>query len=150
MTRKMGDMPYTVVDDELYAELAELAGQKVVHIQVWEDALLDELAAEPPAAAQDSFDMDLYLEDGVYFELYSAACHLNPEGEALAGWETVQRLLLDRVRRGLWLLEVAVDEGGALALVLGDPSANPSGQAARLYLAIAGWLIEQWDELPEA
>ena len=32
------EMPlYTVVDDELYDELSQLAGQKVVHVEVWED-----------------------------------------------------------------------------------------------------------------
>jgi hypothetical protein len=147
----MNDTPYTAVDDELYEEVAELAGQKVVHVAVWEDSVLDELATRPAVTGQDSFDLDLYLEDGVYFELYSAACFVDPEGDPLAGYENVQSLLLDLMHRGLWLLEVAVDEGEALVLVLGDSPAELPGdkQAPRLYVAIAGWLIEEWDELPE-
>lgn len=151
MTRKMSDTPYTAVDDEMYAELVELAGQQVVHIELWEDSVLDELAAQPAVAGQDSFDLDLYLDDGVYFELYSAAGYVDPEGEPLVGHETVQTILLEQMRRGLWLREVAVDEGDALVLVLGDNPAEPPAaeQSPRLYLAIAGWLIEEWDELPE-
>ena len=31
----------TVVDDELYDELADLVGQRIVHAIVWNDSLLD-------------------------------------------------------------------------------------------------------------
>ena len=36
---------YTIVDDELYEELCALEGQQVVQAAVWEDSLVDGLAA---------------------------------------------------------------------------------------------------------
>ena len=54
------EMPlFTTVDDETYAELNELAGQRVVQIAVWEDALDEALTATTgDPAEQQSFDLD--------------------------------------------------------------------------------------------
>jgi len=43
----------------------------------------------------------------------------------------------------MWLEEIAVDESDALILVLGDQGTT------KIYLAVEGWLLEEWDELPE-
>ena len=59
---------YTTVDDELYEELGELVGQKVVYFELWEDSLADELEADGESSEvseeDTSFDLDLYLDDG--------------------------------------------------------------------------------------
>jgi hypothetical protein len=135
---------FTTVDDELYDELSELVDQKVVHAAVWEESLVDALSHEEPTDAPTvDFDLDLYLEDGVYFELYGVQFFSDLESEPWAGLETVTERLVALINRGLWLIEVAVDEQDGLVLVLGYPD-RPA-----LYLTIGGWLIEEWDELPE-
>lgn len=131
------------VDDELYDELAELVGQQIVHIAVWEDSMVDALIAptddEPQAP---SFDMDLYLEGGVYFELYGVSVYPDPSADPWTDRVDVEQRMAAIVRAGGALGEVAVDEADALVLVLFEAD-KPAA-----YLAIGGWLLEAWDELP--
>ena len=140
------EMPlYTAVDDELYDELSQLAGQKIVHVEVWEDSLSTALEGEEVAPQeQASFDIDLYLADGAYFELYSAACFDSPDGDPWQGLETVSGRLIAAAKQGAALQEIAVDEEDQLVLVL----AYAGGK--QIYLPVAAWLIEEWDELPSA
>lgn len=138
------DLPlYTTVDDATYNELNELVGQRVVHVAVWEDALEDALVETPedPAARQ-SFDLDLYLEDGAYFELYGVTCFSAPEEEPWRGQSLVDQQLRALVSRKATLKEVAVDEEENLVLIAGK------GQE-QVYLLVGAWLLEEWDELPE-
>jgi hypothetical protein len=135
---------YTTVDDELFDELSELIDQQVVHVDVWEDSLADALAGEELVAPTTSVDLDLYLEDGVYFELYGVQCFPDPEREPLADPAAIRTHLVDLIRRSIRLEDVAVDEEEALVLVLGRD------QRPQLYLVVAGWLIDEWDELPDA
>lgn len=135
---------YTTVDDELYAELSELAGQKIVYVAVWEDSLagvLEEEEVDPEV--QDSFDVDLYLADGAYFELYSVTCIDSLDGEPWVGLEATTTRLAGLPRRNASLEEVAVDEQEQLVLVL------RYGDGKRVYIVVAAWLLEEWDELPE-
>ena len=140
---------YTAVDDELYDELSELVGQKVVFVAVWEDSLADALGsatAAPDDAADDTFqfDIDLYLADGVFFELYGTQCFSDLDAAPWRGLEKCSRQLVSLLNRGLWLEEVAVTEEDDLVLVLGQ-AGNPL-----VYFNVGGWLIEEWDELPDA
>lgn len=138
------EMPlYTTVDDELYDELAALAGQNVVYIEVWEDSLSTalEVEAEDPDA-QISFDMDIYLADGAYFELYSAACYPDLDSDPWRGLDNVQTQMTAVAKRGAQLEEVAVDEEDQLVLVL------RYAEGQHLYLPVAAWLLNEWDELP--
>jgi hypothetical protein len=139
---------YTTVDDELYDELSELSGQKVVYVEMWEDSLADaldqgETPATAPSATSNHFDLDLYLEDGVYFELYGAQCYADLDAEPWRGLDIAQKRLVGLVKRGLWLEEVAVNEDDGLVLVL-----SHKGEA-QLYIDVGGWLIDEWDELPD-
>ena len=138
------DLPLqTTVDDELYAELSQLAGQKVILVEVWEDSLSAALEGEEiDPEEQSSFDIDLYLADGAYFELYSAACFDSPDSDPWQGLESVSERLAAVARQGATLQEVAVDEEDQLVLVLSY------GGGKQLYLPIAAWLLEEWDELP--
>jgi hypothetical protein len=140
------EMPlYTTVDDDLYDELSQLVGQAVVFVEVWEDSLSSALAEEEEEpGAQASFDIDLYLEDGAYFELYSATCFDSLEGEPWVGLEEVSRRLTAAGKQKAVLEEIAVDEEDQLVLVL------KVGQGAHVYLPVAAWLLEEWDELPGA
>ena len=135
---------FTTVDDELFEELNELVGQKVVYAGFWEDSLEDALEqTETDPADQTAFDLDLYLEDGVYFELYSTVFYPTLDSEALKGRDVVSQQMIEMGKKGIWLEEIAVDENDELVLVLGDEG------EANLYLSIAGWRLEEWDELPE-
>lgn len=138
------DLPLmTTVDDEQYDELCDLAGQRVAHVALWEDSLADALAeSESDPAAQVTFDLDLYLEEGVYFELYGVQLYPDPDAEPLQGLDATQHRLLSLVDQGLWLDEVAVGEEDELVLVLGH------AQEPVLYLAAGAWLLEEWEELP--
>ena len=134
----------TVVDDETYDELMMLVEQRVVHVALWEDSLADGLVGgTAEATAQDTFDIDLYLEDGVYFELYSVACFDDPDAEAWQGLAASGSRLAALVKAGARLSDIAVDEEDSLILVL----AAPGGRVA--YLAVGAWLLAEWDELPE-
>jgi hypothetical protein len=135
---------YTEVDDELYEELAALAGEKVVHVEIWEESLGDVMAGEEgEETGQIGFDIDLYLEGGIYFELYSTVCYPTIESDPLEGLSTVQNSLSSLVKSGVWLEEVAVDDENSLILVLAQQ------KKPRLYLLIGAWTVGEWDELPE-
>jgi hypothetical protein len=134
----------TAVDDEIYDELSELVGQRVVHIALWEDSLVDALAdATPDPMHQSAFDIDLYLEDGVYFELYGVTCFDDPDGDPWSGHAATQARFAALVGGSATLAEVAVDEDDGLVLVL------ESANGGTVFLAVAAWLPDEWDELPE-
>lgn len=134
---------YTTVDDEMYDELADLTGQKIVHIELWEDALGDTLDDAPTdPTARIAVDLDLYLDGGVYFELYGVVCFPNPEADPLVGFSRIEEQLTGLVKQELWLDEVAVDEENALVFVLSQH------HQPQLYLMIDGWTFAEWDELP--
>jgi hypothetical protein len=143
---KQDDLPlYTTLDDELYEELSQLVGQKIVLVEVWEDSLSTALEGEEVEPEQQvSFDIDLYLADGAYFELYSATCFDSPDSEPWQGVENVSARLAAAARQGAALQEVAVDEEDQLVLVLAY------GGGKQIYLPVAAWLLEEWDELPSS
>ncbi|MFN3979819.1 MAG: hypothetical protein ACK4SA_05495 [Caldilinea sp.] len=145
MSRAEKDLPLmTTVDDETYDELVTLIEQRIVHIALWEDSLADGLTDRPAdPAVQDTFDIDLYLEDGVYFELYGVACFDDPDAEAWNGLATTGTRLATLVKSGVRLNDIAVDEDDGLILVL-----EASG-GKTVYLAVGAWLLAEWDELPE-
>jgi hypothetical protein len=138
------DVPiYTVVDDELFEELDELTDQRVSHVEVWEGSLaydLEETEVDP--TVQELFDLDLYLADGVYFELYGVAAFEDLAQGPLVGMDLLVRTLSSQVNQGVWLDEIAVDEEEQLVLVLARH------HEPVLYLSVGGWLLEEWDELP--
>jgi len=134
---------YTEVDDEMYEELAALVGEKIVHVEIWEESLGDVMAGEEAEeAGQIGFDIDLYLEDGVYFELYSVTSFKTLDGDPLPDCTRVEESIRSLLKENASLGDVAVDENDALVLVL-NRGPNPA-----LYLAVGGWVLEEWDELP--
>ena len=136
---------YTTVDDEMFDELSELVEQKVVFFELWEDSLADALAEQTvDPTRQSTFDLDLYLEDGVYFEMYGVACFDDPDAEAWRGQEHAGARLATLVAAHAQLGDVAVDDDDGLVLVL----ATPDGRST--YLVVGAWLLAEWDELPDA
>jgi hypothetical protein len=134
----------TEVDDATYDELLELVEQRVVHIALWEDSLADALEeGQATAGPPSTFDLDLYLEDGIYFELYGVSCFDDLDADPWHGLAESQARLAGLVARQARLDEIAVDEENGLVLVVGVPSGK------LLYLAVAAWLLGEWDELPD-
>ena len=86
------------VDDELFDELVELVGQQIVHLAVWEDSMADALDLANGEPQPPSFDMDVYLEGGVYFELYGVSVYPDPASEPWADRAEVERRLSALVR----------------------------------------------------
>lgn len=144
MARKERDFDfYTVVDDDAYDDLAQLAGEKVVHVEIWEESLGDTLDGEAvDLADQVAVDMDLYLDGGIYFELYGVVAYPSPDEEPLVGFDQIEQQLTRLVKQTLWLDEVAVDEENALVLILSRQ------HKPQLYLMVGGWSFAEWDELP--
>lgn len=135
----------TAVDDEMYDELSALVGQRIVHIAVWEDSLADALAEHTvDAARQTTFDIDLYLEDGVYFELYGVTCFDDPDAEPWKGLEQAESRMAPLVTAHARLSDVAVDEEDALILIV------ERAKGVAVYLVISAWLLAEWDELPDS
>jgi hypothetical protein len=141
---------YTRIDDEQYDELSELNGQAIVHVAVWEEGLADAIAlpnageTTTGAQAEVAADIDLYLGDGVYFELYGTLCYTDLEAPPLADLATIEQRLQRLVKAGVVLEEVAVDDDDGLVLILGQR------HQPVLYLQVGAWLLDEWEELPEA
>lgn len=154
-----GDTLYTGVDDDQFDDLAELTGQQVVHAGLWQDSMATALTPQDSLEAQDApahahnavaesaddavFDLDLYLRDGVYFELYGVQLYPSLDSEPLSGYDAAQQHLRALIDSGLWLDEIGVDEDDSLVLILcrrRDPL---------LYVPAGAWVVDEWDELPD-
>lgn len=137
---------YTSVDDEQYDELSQLNGQKIVHVSVWEEGLADSIATPGNGAnANDetAADLDLYLADGIYFELYGTLCYTDLDAPPLSSLTEIEQQLQRLVKVGAVLEEVAVDEDDGLVLVLAQR------HKPVFYLQVGAWLLDEWEELPD-
>ena len=163
MTSRNGKKPtkdiaelYTSVSNELYDELAELEGQEITRIVVWEESLLEELAeqldvdvedfdvaVQKAAGTRTAFDLDLYVEGGLYLELYATFCYPTLDSDPLRGFNETQALIARLVDQGLTLDEVAVDEDDQLVLALATIEAAAD---AALYFVVSGWSIDAWSD----
>lgn len=139
---------FTHVDDEQYDELSELNGQPLVYAAVWEEGLADALVSPRTAEAtppnEVAADIDLYLRDGIYFELYGTLCYIDLDGEPLSSLDAIEARLQTLVAEGAVLGEIAVDEEDGLVLVLAQR------QRPVLYLQVGAWLLDEWEELPDS
>jgi hypothetical protein len=154
---------YTRLDDEQYDELSELNGQPVVHVSVWEEGLADAItspsrdanhganreanrAANPDTYNDDNeaADIDIYLRDGVYFELYGTLCYTSLDAPPLNDLTQIEQRLQRLVKAGVVLEEIAVDDEDGLVLVLAQH------HQPVLYLQVGAWLLDEWEELPDS
>lgn len=134
---------FTTVDDEMYDDLSSLTGQKVVYAELWDESLQDTLnGATTDPATQVAVDLDLYLDGGVYFELYGVVSYRDLTADPLVGFAAIQQHITQLIKQELWLDEVAVDEEDSLILILAQH------HRPQLYLQIDGWSVAEWDELP--
>ena len=153
---------FVTVSDDAYTELSKMTGQRILGFAVWDETLSDEVE-NPTSDAdvslnghanasingddsasddKDAVDIDIYLEGGIYFELYGTLCYPTLESEPLIGTSTIRNAIADLVNSNVWLDDVAVDDEEQLVLVLSQH------RRPQLYLSVGGWLVEEWDELP--
>lgn len=141
----------TSVSDDTYRELSKLTGQKIVSFTLWDDSLADALTEKesPPDVESGAnvvscdADIDLYLQEGVYFELYSAQFYPDIYSEPLATQAAIEKELSALIEAGVWLDAIAVDENSQLVLILSQQ------HLPHLYILISGWILNGWEELPE-
>lgn len=135
---------HTQVTDELFDEMGELLGARVVHAVVWPDLLADALvSATSDSDSRAEFDLDVYLEGSVYFELYGTLLFASLDTFPVQGYDSVRNALRNLIPDGLWLNEIAVDDEDQLVLVLGQQ------RRPLVYLVAGGWALDEWEELPE-
>ncbi len=130
-----------VVDDETLDELTALNGEAIVGIAVWEDSVAQALDAGE--LTDSAVDLDVYLESGVFFELYGVLCYPDLDSEPLSGTDAIDRKMAVLVAAGLALEDIAVDTEDSLVLVLGN-----EGEPL-LYLNAGAWRLDEWEELPD-
>ena len=134
------DIRYTV-DDETFDELADLAGERIAGIGVWEDSITQALGEGE--MTDSAVDVDVYLDCGVFFELYGVLCYPDLDSEPLAGTTTIDAHLAALVSQGIMLIDIAVDDEDSLVLILGADT-RPI-----LYLNAGAWTLNEWEELPD-
>lgn len=131
--------------EEAYEALAALEGYPIMGVAFWDSSLVDDLEDElVDDQDRDVIDLDLYLADNVLLELYGAALYRLPEPTLVVGVVALEKVLVELIDRDGALVEVAESEDGTPALVFGFDD------GPFLAVVVGGWLISQWDELPEA
>lgn len=129
--------------DAVYAELMEqVAGRKVVGVALWEESLADEETGAVSPEARDIVDLDLYLEENLYFELYGVQIFPDLDSDPLRGLAQIGKIMSRLASKGVWLDEIAATEEDELVLILSRH------HEPQMYLVVAGWLLDQWETLP--
>lgn len=135
---------HTELSEDLYQELVDtVEGERVVGMAIWESSLADEEGQEIAPEQRDIFDLDLYLENHTYLELYGVYVHTDPMEPPLRGLDRLGTILSNLVEQGVWLDEIATTEDNELVLILARH------REPQLYLNVGGWSLEEWDRLPD-
>lgn len=128
------------VDDETLEELQQLEQEEICRIVQWGESIVDALADTQDFRA---VDLDLYLADGVLFELYGVLCYPDLESDPISEPEEMDTMFDLYQGEGALIAEIAVDTEDDLVLLL------TNGSGATLYLNIGAWSLEEWEELPD-
>lgn len=134
----------TRLTDELYEDLEEsVIGEKVVGLALWEESLADDEEDVPDSDERQIFDLDLYLENNLYFELYGVLFFADQDGEPLQGLDHIGTIVSELTDKGVWLDEIAATDEDELVLILSQ------NHEPKLYLSVGGWTLDEWDTLPD-
>ena len=128
------------IDDQTLEELRTLEGQSIKKIALWDETIVYALGHDALSAA--AVDIDVYLEDGVLFELYGVLCYTDLDDEPIADAAELSLKLSGFQGEESFLDEVAMDTEDDLVLVALDAEDQP------LYLNAGAWMLEEWEELP--
>ena len=142
-SRNRRDEIYSQLDDEQFKMLVKtVEEEKIVGLVLWEESIADEEKEKPALEARALFDLDLYLENNLFLELYGTFIFPDPDNDPLHGWQQTGKILQTLIANGVWLDEIAATEEDELILIL---SQNHKPQ---LYMNVGGWSIEEWETLP--
>lgn len=134
----------TRLTDELYEDMEEsVVGEKVVGLALWEESLADDEEDVPESDERQVFDLDLYLENNLYFELYGVLFFADQDGEPLQGLDQIGTIVSELTDKGVWLDEIAATDDDELVLILSQ------NHEPKLYLSVGGWTLDEWDTLPD-
>lgn len=134
----------TVVTEKDMQNLHALEGKLLTTLTLWEDSLAygDEDEAVPEAE-RIFFDCDLYFADRQLLEVYGASAYFDPDGEPLQGMEVITEALGELAEGGNVVAEVGSDAEDGLVLVFA------ADDEATMIMAVSGWVLSTWDELPD-
>ena len=134
----------TVVTEKDMQSLRALEGKLLTTLTLWEDSLAygdeDEVV---PETERIFFDCDLYLADRQLLEVYGASAYFDPDGEPLQGMEVITEALGELAEGGNVVAEVGSDAEDGLVLVF------TADDEATMIMAVSGWVLSTWDELPD-
>jgi hypothetical protein len=136
------DELYYELDDDRRAELNEIAGLKVLGIELWEESIADEEEEQPPAPEERVFvDCDVYFDDNVALELYVAAVYPDPDGEPVSGVDNIFAAIGRLADDNLELVDYgeADEEDGGIALAFGR------GDNVQMVLVANAWMVTDWE-----
>ena len=134
----------TVLTESVLENLRALQGKMLTSLTLWEDSLAygDEEEAVPEAERV-FFDCDLYFADRQLLEVYGASAYFDPDGGPLEGIEAITDALGELAEGGNVVAEVGSDAEDGLVLVFAVED------EATLIMAVSGWVLSTWDELPD-
>ncbi|HRJ40680.1 MAG: hypothetical protein KJZ86_18775 [Caldilineaceae bacterium] len=134
----------TRLTDELYEEMEDnVIGEKVVGLALWEESLADDEENRPEADERQVFDLDLYLENNLYFELYGVLFFTDQDGDPLQGLDRIGTIVAELTDKGVWLDDIAATEEDEMVLILSQ------NHEPKLYLSVGGWTLNEWETLPD-
>jgi hypothetical protein len=139
-----GEEIQTELTAEAMERLQHLKGQKVVGISLYRDSIAyDEDEEMEEESERIFFDAELYLADQSLLALYGASVYTGAEAPPITGLDAISDALSEITEEEETLSEVGQDEEGGLVLAFGSRQHN------RLLVAVSGWSVEHWEELPE-
>lgn len=137
------------LDEEALVELDALLDKTVLSMTLWVQPLAasleENLPPEDREMLENMVDLDLYFEDNLLLELYSAMLYESEDEPYVSGIERIADILTRAVEEGLRLTEIAEEaESGAPIFIFEDLAGE-----RELLIVADGWLVDTWEVLPE-
>ncbi len=137
-----GEEIQTELTTEAMEQLQQLKGQKVVGISLYGDSIAYDEEEMEEESERVFFDADLYLADQSLLALYGASAYTSPDDPPLIGLDAISDALSEITEEEETLSGVGQDAEGGLVLAFGSRQHN------RLLVAVSGWSVDHWEELP--
>lgn len=138
-----GEEIQTELTAEAMEQLQHLKGQKVVGISLYGDSIAyDDEEEMEEESERIFFDADLYLADQSLLALYGASAYTSAGDPPITGLDAISDALSEITEEEETLSEVGQDAEGGLVLAFGSRQRNG------LLVAVSGWSVDHWEELP--
>jgi hypothetical protein len=138
-----GEEIQTELTAEAMEQLQHLRGQKVVGISLYGDSVAyDDEEEVEEESERIFFDAELYLADQSLLALYGASAYAGTEDPPITGLDAISDALSEITEEEEALSDVGQDVEGGLVLAFG------THQQSKLLVAVSGWTVDHWEELP--